>query len=190
MTNKQKKNFFVMFFILIAIVSVYFVLELVDMDKESSKSKRDSAEIEVFQLDNIEKVEKLSYTAENEKIVVTKNEAGKWVGEDGSEINSQIVNQEMLPQLRYVVADDTVKDESNLSQFGFDKPINEIEIEYKNGEQHKFIIGSKNAFERSVYYLRVDDDKTIYVVDSVLAETFNKKMDELNNKNENEGETE
>ncbi|MCR5835919.1 MAG: DUF4340 domain-containing protein [Lachnospiraceae bacterium] len=188
MTQKQKKSFLVTFIIMLVVLSAYCVVELQSIAEEAGDKKATKKSIVVYEMEDSDSVDELSYTVEDEKIVLKKDDNGEWYGEEIEELDTKIIKQEFLTQLSYVVADEVIEDDSDVSQFGFDKPLHEIVIVLKNGEEHKFVIGSGNAFEKSVYYMRIDNDKTIYVIDSVLHETFNKKKSELEKTEDNTSE--
>ncbi|MBE5957700.1 MAG: DUF4340 domain-containing protein [Lachnospiraceae bacterium] len=182
MTDKQKKSFVVMFFIMLAVVGAYLVINLIVENKKANEEAQETKGviIEVYQSDNIDDIVSISYLADEQQVKLVKNKEGEWNAEGSDlEITSKIITEEMLPQLRYVVADDVIDDIESLDEFGFDAPINMIDIAYKNGEEHKFVIGTKNTFNNAYYMIMDDNKEKIYVIDSVLQETFSKKLEEL-----------
>ncbi len=184
MTGKQKKSFLVTFIVMLVVLSAYFTVELKSMNEEAGKKDSTKKYIEVFEMDDTDSVIELSYTVDDDKIVLKKDEKGEWSGEEIEKPDTKIIKQEFLTQLSYVVADEAIDDDSDESQFGFDKPLHEIEIVLESGEKHKFVIGAKNVFDNSVYYMKKDNDATVYVIDSVLHETFSKTRDQLEKQEE------
>ena len=129
MTDARKKSFVIMVAAMLVIVSLYFAVDLSKIKNGSLQEETSKEEVVVFQDTNVDKIVKLSYISEDEKITLIKDGEGKWNAKDSDvPINSAAVDKEMIIHLRYIVAEDILEKVEEVDQFGFENPLNEIDI--------------------------------------------------------------
>ena len=83
----------------------------------------------------------------------------------------------MLEKLNGVIALETLDSYDSLSDYGFDKPQNTITVTVGD-KTTTFYIGDYNDMV-SEYYLKMEGDDAVYLVDSTLKDTFSKTADSL-----------
>ena len=56
---------------------------------------------------------------------------------------------------------------------------NSITVTDNDGKVNKIYIGSTNPYDSTKYYMMVNDDTNVYVVDSTVNDAFSKDVEEL-----------
>ena len=175
--RKQKIQFIVLAVILIVCIGGYFGITSYYKNKESNE--KEASTIKVLEIENYKDLTKVSYNYEDATINLVKKD-NKW--KDESNINS-----EMLSTLVEIDASTKIDSPEDISQYGFAKDsdgnitgkTNSITVTDNDGKVNKIYIGSTNPYDSTKYYMMVNDDTNVYVVDSTVNDAFSKDVEEL-----------
>ena len=183
--EKTKIQFIVLAVILIVCIGGYF--ELHPFTKNKSQMKRSST-IKVLEIENYKDLTKVSYNYEDATINLVKKD-NKWKDESDTSKNldSNNINSEMLSTLVEIDASTKIDSPEDISQYGFTKDsdgnitgeTNSISVTDNDGKVNKIYIGSTNPYDSTKYYMMVNDDTNVYVVDSTVNDAFSKDVEEL-----------
>lgn len=173
--KKQKQQFMVALAVLVVFAAAYFAVKYY-AGKEQEKDSDTEAEITAARVDT-DKIDAFSYMV-NGDTYRYKKEKDQWVCETDTSIalDSDSIS-DMLENLKEVQAEEELTDYDDLSDYGLDEPQNQITVTI--GEDTKtFSIGDYNEI-MGEYYLRVDGDDKIYLIDSGLMDAFSKEPESL-----------
>ena len=167
--RKQKIQFIVLAVILIVCIGGYFGITSYYKNKESNE--KEASTIKVLEIENYKDLTKVSYNYEDATISL-----------DSNNINSQ-----MLSTLVEIDASTKIDSPEDISQYGFTKDsdgnitgeTNSITVTDNDGKVNKIYIGSTNPYDSTKYYMMVNDDTNVYVVDSTVNDAFSKDVEEL-----------
>lgn len=183
--KKQLVQFGVIIIVLIACIGGYFAATHYSDTKEAEESQEDT--IEAFKIDET-KIVGLAYTYDNQEIQLSKNE-DKWLNANDHEKNldSSSIEDEMLVPLSQINASQKIENPENLSEYGFetdDKGVitpktNTITATDSENNTYTIYIGTANPYESSKYYMMVQGDNNVYVIDSTVVDAFSKSVDDL-----------
>ena len=93
----------------------------------------------------------------------------------------------MLSTLVEIDASTKIDSPEDISLYGFTKDsdgnitgeTNSITVTDNDGKVNKIYIGSTNPYDSTKYYMMVNDDTNVYVVDSTVNDAFSKDVEEL-----------
>lgn len=188
--NKQAIKLGSVAILLAVCVIGYFFISNYYENKE--QEKENATKIVAFSLENYKDTKSISYTNDSETINLVQND-NKWhiKGKSKIDVDESIVETEMLSELVEVTADDKIDDSSNLADYGFTKkdgtitPSNNmITVVDAEDKAHTIYLGNANPYDASKYYIMVEGDDSVYVVDSSVADAFSKTADDLEKEEE------
>lgn len=184
--RKQKIQFIVLAVILIVCIGGYFGITSYYKNKESNE--KEASTIKVLEIENYKDLTKVSYNYEDATINLVKKD-NKWKDESDTSKNldSNNINSEMLSTLVEIDASTKIDSPEDISQYGFTKDsdgnitgkTNSISVTDNDGKVNKIYIGSTNPYDSTKYYMMVNDDTNVYVVDSTVNDAFSKDVEEL-----------
>lgn len=184
--RKQKIQFIVLAVILIVCIGGYFGITSFYKNKESNE--KEASTIKVLEIENYKDLTKVSYNYEDATINLVKKD-DKWKDESDTSKNldSNNINSEMLSTLVEIDASTKIDSPKDISQYGFTKDsdgnitgeTNSITVTDNDGKVNKIYIGSTNPYDSTKYYMMVNDDTNVYVVDSTVNDAFSKDVEEL-----------
>lgn len=172
--QKQKKQFIVVLAALVLLIAAYFAVN--SYVKKEQKKEEEEAQISVAKVDS-DKIDTFSYTVEGTTYEF-KKEDENWVCESDTsiELDSDSVT-DMLGNLNDVQAEEELTDYDDLADYGLDDPQNQITV-HMGEDQKTFSIGDYNDMVGN-YYLKVDGDDNVYLIDSGLKDAFSKEPESL-----------
>ena len=142
----------------------------------------------VLEIENYKDLTKVSYNYEDATINLVKKD-DKWKDESDTSksLDSNNINSEMLSTLVEIDASTKIDSPEDISQYGFTKDsdgnitgeTNSITVTDNDGKVNKIYIGSTNPYDSTKYYMMVNDDTNVYVVDSTVNDAFSKDVEEL-----------
>lgn len=185
MSKSQKKQFFASIILLlvciVGYVSVthYCKAKKTEQEEESSKKAAENTTV-LYEMDSIDNVSGLAYIVDGKTIVLNKEDSGKWICQEdkNKNLSSDTVNT-MAKKLMYVTSSEVIKGPEDTDQYGFNNPTNKIVIMMSDNTSKTFIIGKQNEFDTSKYYLMLEGDKNVYVIDSTIPSAFTSDLDAL-----------
>lgn len=186
MSKKQIRQFLYTVIALVVCVAGYFIVDTYSQNKkkeaeeESSKIAEENKSV-VYEMESVDDVTGFSYVVDGETITLLKDTDGEWKSDNDSslKIDQSVVESSMLTNLLYVASEEKIEAPDDISQYGFDNPQNQIVIMKLDGSSSVFTIGAQNVFDTSKYYLMLEGDDNVYVVDSVIPNAFSKTLADL-----------
>lgn len=143
-------------------------------DTAQSEEKQDNIAVSQVGAENIVSI---SYSCEDtdfEKITFNKNDKNEW---HYSEIDDFPLNQKYITnlasQLDKVEAQRIINEEEagELSEYGFDEPALTIWFTEKDGTEHTYYVGDRNATTDN-YYFKIEGDDRVYQISADLSVGF------------------
>lgn len=184
--QKQKRQFMVVLAVLVLCVAAYLFISSY-AKKEQEKENDTEAQITAAKVDT-DKIESFSYMVDGDTFYYEK-EKDKWVcrTDTSIELDSDSIS-DMLGNLKEVKAQEQLTDYDDLADYGLDEPENQITVNM--GDDTKtFSIGAYNEI-MGEYYLKVEGDDSVYLIDSGLQDAFSKQPESLAKTEDTEADTE
>lgn len=175
--------------LIICIVGYFFIGNYYE-NKEQKEENADK--IVAFSLKNYKDTKSISYTSDSDTINLERKD-NEWniKGESKIDVDESVVETEMLSTLVEVISEEKIEDSSNLEDYGFTKKdgkitpsTNLITIVDSEDKEHMIYLGDANPYDTSKYYMMVEGDESVYVVDSSVADAFSKTTDDLEKEEE------
>ena len=175
MTAKKKKKGKGLLFavlILIVLLVLYFVIDLQqkksDQEAETEETEESSLPVSVTE-DEISKV-----TVKNGDVTMTyvKND-DTWTYEEDPDfpLDESAVNTKMN-RLTTLTVDRVLESPEDLSEYGLDKPQQEVTVLKTDGTTFTLYIGNQNSSNND-FYVKVDDGADVYTMPSSSVNAFN-----------------
>lgn len=188
--NKQKKQFAVVVILMAICIVVYFGVGKFYKNQEKKESESKEANtITAFELKDYDKITTFNYITNGTPITLTKDSDGKW--HDSSDVSVNIskdsVETDMLAKLVSVTADEKIAKNDDVSQYGFaiddngnvTAETNTIALTDEDNTTYTLYIGKENPYDTSKYYMMVEGDDNIYLVDSDIQTAFSKNISDI-----------
>lgn len=175
MTKSQKKKWIKLIALAAAaVVLVSVVLLIRFLSTDSTADPDPDAETGNFKAVNLvsSDIGRIVFKNENlEAAFLLKGEEWVYEADDQFPTNSDTLDQ-MLDIASSIDATQKISvSAEDLSQYGFDAPMNEISLFTKSGKETKLTVGKHNITTNQ-YYLRVNDETELYTIDATLPEAF------------------
>lgn len=186
MTKKQIKQYIIAIVALIVCVVGYLLADnyskskKMEAEEESSKAAETNGKV-ILEIEDTSVISGLSYQLEGETVKLFKSEDGNWESENDKslKIDSNAVESLIVAELTTITGEKVETESEDISPYGFDAPTNTIVITKTDGTSDTLIIGSQNEFNTEKYYLMVEGDENVYVVDSAVPNAFSTALEDL-----------
>lgn len=199
--NKQKKQFIAVAILMIICIVAYFLVgRFYKVQEEQESKKAEESAITAFEMPNYDEITAITYIAENTSITLVKDSDGTWHDAKDLEVNidKDAVETDMLPLLASVQADDKIEKPEDASQYGFTvddsgnitATTNTIVFIDSDNNTNTIYIGNENPYDTGKYYMMVEGDENIYLVDSDIETAFSKQVSEITEETTTEASTE
>lgn len=167
--KKQRKQLIIMVVFLVFLVIAYFALGSYN-DSQAENDEEQSKTIVVTDWKE-EDVVAFSYNYEEESNSFTKSD-GTWnYDADASfDVEESLVDA-MISDACYLIAQDYFDAYESLDNYGLDAPQKTISFTFSDGSVKTLMIGDYNDMV-GYYYLMVEGDSNLYLVDSTLLDAF------------------
>lgn len=177
---KKKKGLIIALAFLILFSVSYFVLKSLNLSEEETET--DTATKTVFQTDAAEIARiKLEY---NGNVYTFLRENNTWsYAEDEEFPLSESSVLEFVSNLTSIEATREIEKPEALAEYGLDNPEIKITIQDKNGKSVLLEFGADNEAVDGCY-IKKDDEKSVYLVDSTLKQKFSVEIKDLAEKEE------
>ena len=167
--KKQKVQLIILLALLLVFVGGYFGLQKYNKDEAEKESEStytalslgDDADVTILHVKNT-----------NGEFTLEKADDETWTLKEDSSVDvdeSKITTK--ISSLKSITSDQIVEDYSDLSDFGLAEPAETVEITVADGATHTLKIGDYNNTVNK-YYVLVDDNTTIYTVNSIIKTNF------------------
>lgn len=167
--KKQKKQLIIMVVFLGFLLISYFALGAYN-DAQANTEEEQEETIVVTDFDE-ENVVAFSYTYEEESNSFTKSEnVWNYDADVTFDVDESLV-EDMLSDVSYLIAQDYFDAYESLDNYGLDAPQMTVSMTFADGSTKKLLLGDYNDIV-GTYYLMVEGDNNLYVVDSTLLDTF------------------
>ena len=167
--KKQKKQLIIMVVFLGFLLISYFALGAYN-DAQTNTEEEQEETIVVTDFDE-ENVVAFSYTYEEESNSFTKSEDVWSYDADATFDVDESLVEDMLSDVSYLIAQDYFDTYESLDNYGLDAPQMTVSMTFVDGSAKKLLLGDYNDIV-GTYYLMVEGDNNLYVVDSTLLDTF------------------
>lgn len=167
--KKQKKQLITMVVFLGFLIISYFALGAYN-DAQANKEDEQQETIVVTDF-NEENVVAFSYTYEEESNSFTKtDDVWSYDADATFDVDESIV-EDMLSDVAYLTAQDYFDAYESIDNYGLDAPQMTVSMTFADGSTVKLMLGDYNDIV-GTYYLMLEGDSNLYVVDSTLLDTF------------------
>ncbi len=156
-------------------------------EEQADKPAEEDTSISLNDLSS-EDVSRISYDYSGETYSFVK-EDDTWYAESDRELSiTQNRITSMASYLAPLEAESAIENVTDYEQYGLDNPERTIEFETAD-ESFTVLIGDYNSME-GVYYIMLEGDETVYLVQEKFLAAFNFSLDEVTETEEEETETE
>ena len=171
---KKSTKLIILLVVMVLAVGGYLLLKLLPGETEVIDVDK-SVYVPTVDQDSITGVE---YTSLDQEIKISKDgENWSWTGDPDFPLD-QTYPQSIVSSLANITASRLVVESTeDEAQYGFDSPKFEFKLTKKDQSVFSIFVGDYNSVSDG-YYLKVQDNKAIYLVASTFVETFNhEKLD-------------
>lgn len=180
--KKQGKQFILLVIVLAALVIGY--LCLVRFNSRQQEKEADQVEGQVLVDIPADDIQKFSYEYNGETYSFEKTGEGIWVSAEDPSLNlMQSRLNTMVNKFTRIVAQDTITDVSDMSQYGLEQPSNMLH--WETGQtKYTYCVGDYNSLG-GVYYICEPDSHTVYAVTASLGTGFGYSLEDLAEEQDN-----
>ncbi len=130
-----------------------------------------------------EDIQKFSYEYDGKTYSFEKTQEGVWISADDPSLRlMQSRLQTMVNKFTYIVAQNTITDVTDMSQYGLEQPSNTLRWETAQAG-YVYCVGDYNSLGK-VYYIREPDSRTVYAVTASLGTGFGYSLEDLTEEEE------
>ena len=177
--NKNKKGLIVAFFILFLLLGIYFLLKSLNLKEET---ETEDASKKVFEI-NAEDISEIQITY-GENQYTFSHEDDKWnYKEDGQFPLSEAAVLDMVSGVTSVETSRVIDDPGESGEYGLDAPSVQVRVTDTEGKEFLLKFGNDNTSLGSSY-MKKDEEKAIYLVDSSVKQKFCMDISEFAEKEE------
>ena len=173
----------------VCIIGYFGVGKFYKNQEEKESENKEATAITAFELKDYEKITAFNYIANGTSITLTKDSDGKWHDSSDASVNisKDSVETDMLAKLVSVTADEKIAKKDDVSQYGFTiddngnviAETNTIALTDEDNTTYTLYIGKENPYDTSKYYMMVEGDDNIYLVDSDIQTAFSKNISDI-----------
>ena len=175
MIKKQIISLLVVIALLAGSIVGYLAIKKHNEENETDNEIKD--EIYSVLSFNADKATKLTYSYNNVTYVLEKVDSS-WVYLEDDTLN---IDQTSVTSLINAVSNVTsavkIDNVTDFEQYGLEKPVNKVVINTSEGNV-EFSVGNCNS-STGEYYFRVGQEKTVYMVNSIIGTKFNVEIKDL-----------
>ena len=174
--KKQKIQMILILVVLVLCIGAYFLVShMAKQEEQKQKDSETEGQTTIAEIDA--EVDAFFFFFNGKTYSYTKDgEDWKYDDDNSLQLDADSINT-MLEKLNGVIALETLDSYDSLSDYGLDKPQNTISVTVGD-KTTTFYIGDYNDMV-SEYYLKMEGDDAVYLVDSTLNDTFSKTVDTL-----------
>ncbi len=179
---KKKKNRALPLIIMAAVLAVlvvgYIILSSYNAKKEAEETEAETSTVEVLRKETAI-LTAFSYTVDDGVVSLSyDNEEWVYPGDTTFPIDGDAVT-EMVSGLTDIKAVSVVNTENaDVDDFGLEEPALTLTVSYSDDTEYTFKFGIVNSFN-SYQYMSYTGSDDIYMVESTLASSFNKELNDL-----------
>ena len=173
----------------VCIIGYFGVGKFYKNQEEKESENKEATAITAFELKDYEKITAFNYITNGTSITLTKDSDGKWHDSSDASVNisKDSVETDMLAKLVSVTADEKIAKKDDVSQYGFTiddngnviAETNTIALTDEDNTTYTLYIGKENPYDTSKYYMMVEGDDNIYLVDSDIQTAFSKNISDI-----------
>ena len=172
--KKQRKQLITMLVLLGALIISYFTVAAYNEEQE----KKDEKEPIVITSFDKSSVVAFSYDYEEENNSFTKVEdVWNYDADTAFDVDESLI-ESMLTTASDIQAEDYFSEYEALETYGFDAPQKSVTLTFSDGSAKKLMIGNYNDII-GYYYMMVEGDSNLYLVDDTLLNAFDVSYTEL-----------
>lgn len=176
--QKQKKQFLVVFVILLFCVVGYVALTQYNKAQEKKEKEKEKAETITLTDWKTKDIEAFSYPLDGKTLSFTKDADGNWTCEDDPSVSldEEKINT-MLENVAGLTAAEEIDDPEDLSEYGITDDSSKLTFTTADGTT-TFTLGAENEINNQ-YYLQMSGDDHVYLIEKSLETSFSQSMDDL-----------
>lgn len=177
--GKDKKGLMVAFLVLFLLLGVYFLLKSLNLEKEPETA---NAVKTVFEM-NAEDISEIQIEYDGNRYTFSHGD-DKWSYEEDELFPlSEAAVLDIVSGVTSVEASRELDDPGELSEYGLDNPVVQVRVKDTGGKEVLLKFGNDNESLGSSY-MKKDEEKTVYLVDSSVKEKFCRDISDLAEKEE------
>jgi type II secretory pathway pseudopilin PulG len=180
----RKKQYGIMILILVLILAAFGILRGVKSHQEKVAQEEEEAQTVYAVSFDSSDVTAFSYQyssdeqSEQELNFEKSDDAWTYTSDTTIDLDEDQIDT-MLSTLSSITANSTIESVSDVSQYGLDTPVQQVNIQFTDGAQTTLVFGMENEVLGG-YYLQVSGDENVYLVDSTyMTSTLNKSVEDL-----------
>lgn len=166
--KRQKKQLITLMTLFVFLLIAYFGLYSYNSQQAQKEEEENTIVITEFEADE---VEAFSYDYNGVTYSYTKVD-GEWLydGNDTLDMDESMITS-LLTTAGNLLGEDMITEYESLDTYGLVTPVKTVTITLADGTQITMKLGDYNDIV-GFYYLMVDGDSNLYLVDSTLLDTF------------------
>jgi len=174
--KRQKVQLIAILVILILCIGSYVFLLKYNAKVEEDEETDDYT---ILTLDTDDIVKIVLETSDDGEVFTLVKSDDVWSvsGDDETDIDESAV-EDLLNDGETITSDKEITDVTDFEMYGLDEPALTITFTDSSDNEYKLSIGDYSS-SASMYYARVNDESTVYLVDSTVYSAFNIELDDL-----------
>lgn len=175
--NKKKKNqLFILCGLLVLVIGASIALK--SYEKNTPKEEEKAAEnYSVIDID-VSRVTEIGIIGSDNETTNLIKAGEEWkVLEDEAFLVDNSSVELFLDKVSAITSSVKIEKVTDMSQYGLDEPVLNITLQWENN-MYIIKVGDYNSMISS-YYIRINDDDTVYTIDSALFYSLNKSLEDF-----------
>lgn len=180
---KKQKTYMITIATVVAVLSVllFLVLNMPSKNnKDSTSSKSNLVSLVSVDSDDISNINIKNTDEFNIKIESSENTFKYSIDklDESQKISKDQVDGILNTFSKFSAIEKVTDDCENMESFGLATPKSHIKITFTNGDEKTFYLGNKAPLNSGTY-LKIDDEKTVYLIEDYVATMFSKSVDDF-----------
>lgn len=181
--QKQKKQFIVVFVVLLLCVAGYVALTQYNKAQEKKEQEKEAAETITLTDWKTKDITAFSYPLEGKTLSFTKDADGNWTYDEDTSIPlDQDKIDTLLENITNLTAAEMLDNPEDLSEYGITDESSTMTFTREDGTT-TFTLGAQNEIN-SQYYLQMSGDEHVYLIEESLETIFSDTVEDLTKEEE------
>lgn len=172
--NKKKKTQLIILCAAFLIVVIAFAALKIYQKNVPEETEEEQRAYQILHADPASVTEIGIITEEGTTNLIRENDSWKCLEDKAVELDESLV-ESFLKDVCNLTSDTRIDHAEDMSQYGLDEPAVSVTIQWDNN-MYTIKLGDYNSMITS-YYISVNDENTVYTVDSSVYYTLNKSLD-------------
>lgn len=174
MNKKRKTQLIILCAVFLIVVIAFAALKIYQKNVPEGEAEDETVTYQILNADSNEVTEIGIITEEETTNLIRENDGWKCLEDESVELDDSLV-ESFLENICQLTSNTQIENAEDMSQYGLDEPTISVTIQWESN-MYTIKLGDYNSMITS-YYISINDENTVYTVDSSVYYTLNKSLD-------------